>query len=69
MLFRSRMWKETGPLLAQIKKEELRAMTEAEACRDVDVILSTMRPQDAWRSDPNSSGLFEQQRLFMKARG
>ena len=63
-----RLWKENTKILAQIKKEELRALTEEEACRDTDCVLSMMRPQDAWRHDPNSSGLFEQQRLFMLAR-
>jgi hypothetical protein len=64
-----RIWKENAKILEQIKKEELRAMTEEEACRSVDCVLDAMRPQDAWRSDPKSSGLVEQQRYFMKARG
>lgn len=60
-------WKFAGPELERIKREELRAMTEAEALEAAQR-LSSYSAEDIWiepgRSD--SDGLIEQQRLFLK---
>ena len=60
-----RIWKETGPLLEQIKKEELRAMTEKERCARVVHLLSTPLPRGEYERKPTTtSGMVEQQRGF-----
>lgn len=63
-------WKRVGPELEKQKQLELRRMTEEEgierACRVMEA-----RVEPRWR-DPKrreSSGLIEQQRLFMKFAG
>ncbi|MBA2622859.1 MAG: hypothetical protein H0U88_04465 [Chthoniobacterales bacterium] len=59
----------TGPELERSKKEELRAMTEEEALRRVELVMNS-RAQITW-IDPlrrDSSGLVEQQRWFQKFR-
>lgn len=59
----------TGPELERIKKEELRAMTEAEALRRVvRVMNSRVRHAREHARLRISSGLVEQQRIFGKAR-
>ena len=64
-----RIWKETGPLLEQIKKEELRAMTEKERCARVVRLLSTPPPKGEYERKPSTtSGMVEQQRGFMLLR-
>jgi hypothetical protein len=61
-------WKVAGEELDRMKWEELRAMTEADAARMLD-LQEWPREVPLWR-DPErefSSGLVEQQRIFMKA--
>ena len=60
-------WKRAGPELERMKREELRAMTEEEALRRVAAVMNS-RADDGWiRPDRrNTSGLVEQQRLFMR---
>jgi len=56
----------TGPGLERIKKEELRALTDAQAAEDAETILSTSVEDWTPESRKTSSGLVEQQRLFSK---
>ena len=60
-------WKRIGPELETIKRRELRAMTEEEGTRRallvMDARVTPRRPDSRRRV---SSGLIEQQRLFMK---
>jgi hypothetical protein len=62
-------WREAGPLLEEIRQKELAAMTEDEARRASEALLSLADaemyvPPDRRRS----SGLVEQQRLFGRLR-
>lgn len=58
----------TGPELARIKKEELRALTEEEGLRRVHRVMnSRSRHARAAAQKRTSSGLSEQQRIFSKA--
>ena len=64
-----RIWKETGPLLEQIKKEELRAMTEKERCARVVRLLCAPPPRGEYERKPSTtSRMVEQQRGFMLLR-
>lgn len=60
-------WARTGETLADIRKKELAALTEADALIAAEDLLSALdrlpkRPPRPW------SGLVEQQRLFLLAR-
>lgn len=60
-------WKETGQILDDLKKKNLRKMTEADAARaftEWDYPLPS-----PWKRErrPEDNGLVEQQRWFMKA--
>jgi hypothetical protein len=62
-----RGWKETGRILEELKRSELRKMTEADAAKiftELDYPLAA-----PWRAatTPEDNGLVEQQRWFMKA--
>ena len=60
-------WKITGPELERIKKEELRAMTEEEALRRVISVMNSRSRHASERARNSvSSGLVDQQRLFMR---
>ncbi len=61
-------WRIAGPLLEQIKTEELRAMTEEEARVAAEDLLSAVPLANSWSHDAHASGLVEQQRWFKKAR-
>ena len=60
-------WKRIGPELERIKKQELRALTEEEGTqRALRVMEARIAPRWRDRKRRASSGLIEQQRLFMK---
>ncbi|MEX1045676.1 MAG: hypothetical protein WEC73_06070 [Chthoniobacterales bacterium] len=61
------IWRETGQVLQQLKRDKLRKMTEADAARaftDWDYPLPS-----PWKREkrPEDNGLVEQQRWFIKA--
>lgn len=60
-------WKRIGPELEKEKRRELRAMTEEEGTERALRVMEA-RVEGSWRSPARreSSGLVEQQRLFMK---
>ena len=62
-----RGWQETGRIMEELKRSELRKMTEADAAK-VFTELDYPLPSP-WRSEskPEDNGLVEQQRWFMKA--
>ena len=61
-------WRITGPMLEAIKREDLQAMTEAEACAISESLLSAIPfPRPPGPRD-HYSGLIEQQRIFARAR-
>lgn len=62
-------WKRIGPELEEIKKRELRALTEEEAARQA-AILNESVADEYWiePARERSEGLIEQQRLFQKCR-
>ena len=62
-----RGWEQTGRVLEEMKRVELRKMTEADAAK-IFTELDYPLPYP-WRSDskPEDNGLVEQQRWFMKA--
>ena len=59
------LWRKTGPALAQVRRDELRRLTDAEALAAAEELLDLLRllPPSA-----GVSGLVEQQRLFARAR-
>ena len=58
----------TGPELARIKKEDLRALTEEEGLQRVHRVMnSRIRHARAAAKKRTPSGLIEQQRIFLKA--
>jgi hypothetical protein len=60
-----RIWKENTKILEQIKKEELRAMTEEEgAARALRLHEESPEPGEYVTTPTDSSGLVEQQRWF-----
>lgn len=61
-------WREAAAALRQVKREELRAMTDEDAVAAFNAL--DMPPDLVWRSPEreNSEGLIEQQRIFSKAR-
>lgn len=60
-------WKRAGPMLERFRWEELRRFRHEDNIEILDALLQMgyERRADA----PTTSGLVEQQRLFMKARG
>jgi hypothetical protein len=58
-------WKDTGRVLAAIRRRELRTLTDEEAREAALDLLSLPLPDDL---PPRGSGLVEQQRWFSKAR-
>jgi hypothetical protein len=58
-------WRKAGPALAQVHRDELRQLTDAEALAAAEELLDLM-----WLLPPptGESGLVEQQRLFARAR-
>lgn len=58
-------WRRAGPALAQVRRDELRRLTDAEALAAAEDLLDLLRllPPAA-----GVSGLVEQQRLFARAR-
>jgi hypothetical protein len=58
-------WRRVGPILEQIRHEELRRMTEAEAAESIGMLseFALSCPNQETRT---TSGFVEQQRLFMK---
>lgn len=50
--------------VAAVKAQELAAMTEERAR----AIIQSLGAVDAWRAEPNWSGLVEQQAIFQKGR-
>ncbi len=61
-------WRSAEVALRQVKREELRAMTDEDAVAAFNAL--DMPPELAYRSPEraNSNGLVEQQRIFQKAR-
>jgi hypothetical protein len=64
-----KQWRFAEIALRQVKREELRAMTDEDAVAAFNAL--NMPPELVWRSPDRvcSAGLVEQQRLFQKARG
>jgi len=61
-------WREAGPALEKIKREELRAMTAERALWVADAVL-VMASHGWWNpARENWSGLVEQQALFERLR-
>lgn len=58
-------WRRAGPLLEQLRREELQAMTPEQVALAADALLEI---GCALPADRPTSGLVEQQRLFRKAR-
>lgn len=62
-------WKRIGPELEAAKKRELRAMSEEEGTRRALRVMDSRAERAELPEESNtSSGLIEQQRLFMKFR-
>jgi len=57
-------WREAGPELEAIKRQELRALTAERALFFADALLSMPWPEDVLARRRASSGLLEQQDLF-----
>ena len=57
-------WREAGPELEEIKRQELRAMTPERALFFADAVLSMPWPEDVMARRRAYSGLLEQQDLF-----
>jgi hypothetical protein len=60
-----RHWQRVGPLLEQIRRQELRAMDDAAIRQAIERVLELGAALPAVRT---TSGLVEQQRLFQKWR-
>ena len=63
-----RQWRAAGPALAEIRKQELRELTFAEALSISDALLSMPASGPLPPGRRESSGLVEQQALFQRAR-
>ena len=59
-------WKEAGPALEQVRREELRRL---DAQRAIALLCGPADYRTAPRAPKPTSGLVEQQRWFMKAAG
>jgi len=58
-------WKRAGPLLERFRHEELRQLRHEDSLEMIDGLLQIGYQH---RSDEPTSGLVEQQRIFMRAR-
>jgi hypothetical protein len=58
-------WRRAGPALAQVRRDELRGLTDAEALAAAEELLDLIR---LIPPPTGGSGLVEQQRLFARAR-
>jgi hypothetical protein len=58
-------WRKAGPELEKVRREELRALTDAEAR---ELFRSLLELASLHRQNRPTSGLVQQQRLFQKAR-
>lgn len=58
-------WRKAGPELEEVRREELRGLTDVDARRLFNAVLEFA---NALRHHRPTSGLVEQQRLFQKAR-
>jgi hypothetical protein len=58
-------WRRAGPALAQVRRDELRRLTDAEALAAAEELLDLVRLLPPLTG---ASGLVEQQRLFARAR-
>ena len=58
-------WKQVGPLLERFRHEELRSFRHED---NIELIDSLLQIGYRHRRDEPTSGLVEQQRIFMKAR-
>jgi hypothetical protein len=58
-------WEQAGPALAQVHRNELRELTDAEALAAAEELLDLLR---LLPPPVGVSGLVEQQRLFARAR-
>jgi hypothetical protein len=61
-------WKSARVALERVETLELRSLTAASALAASDALLSLARPEDVEPERIASSGLVEQQRLFLKLR-
>jgi hypothetical protein len=59
-------WRRASPQLEQIKREELRQLTDDEHCQAMDDVLELVELDD---SPTDSSGFVEMQRKFQRLRG
>jgi hypothetical protein len=59
-------WREAGKALLEVKRQELRALTEVQAARDALMLARVMDELPGLRRTRETSGLVEQQRLFRK---
>ncbi len=59
-------WKRVGPELERIKRDELRALTDAKAAAAAEAILSFPVDDSTLESRKTSSGLVEQQSIFVE---
>jgi len=58
-------WARVGPLLAQVTRQEQRQLTEEQHLQAVANVLELAAPDSSPRK---TSGLVEQQRIFLKGR-
>lgn len=58
-------WRRAAPALAEVRREELRRLTDEEAVAAAEVLLDLVRHLP---SRQGVSGLVEQQRIFARAR-
>jgi hypothetical protein len=58
-------WRKAGPELEKFRRQELRALTDADARKFFSAVLEIA---DYHRQNRQTSGLVEQQRIFQKAR-
>ena len=61
-------WRSAAIALEEVKREDLQAMTEEQACAMSNMLLSMGPFPESGRVLSNTSGLVEQQRIFMRAR-
>lgn len=59
-----RQWKAAGPALAEIRNRELRELSEEEALRASEILLSLVSDERRPHEPLATSGLVEQQALF-----
>lgn len=57
-------WRAAGPALAEVRRRELRALTDEEALRAADALLSLAESMPLASERQTTSGLVAQQALF-----